>query len=175
MRWEKLFEEIESQSDDARLLERDAEIADHVSAQLAETSWQERLGIGPIDLIVQGHGRVMGTLVRRTGAWLLVRTEMLEFVVNPAQVSAIRAHAPHAIPLSEVEKRVTWVSAMRFLQRQHEDVHVVRADGSVSDGRIRTAGGNYVGILTQSGMNELTPYDAIAILSCQRPHVRRPD
>ena len=167
MRWEKLFAEIEAQSGDVARAERDAEILDRTEGEWAATSWRDRLAPGPISLRVAGLGRIDGSLARITGAWLLLQTDAYEVIVNPDWVSAVSTSASRAKPLSALERRMTWVHAIRMLQREGARIHVVRADGSSVDGTARLAGKDFVEIKTDQSTDEMVPYSMLAAISCR--------
>lgn len=167
MRWEKLFAEIEAHSGDVARAERDFEILDRTEGEWAATSWRDRLSPGPISLGVAGLGRLDSHLVRITGAWLLLQTDNYEVIVNPNWVTAVSTSVSGAKPMSALEQRMTWVHAIRMLQREGSRIHVVRADGSSVDGTVRLAGKDFVEIKTDQRTVEMVPYALLAAISCR--------
>jgi len=167
MRWEKLFAEIEAHAGDLARVERDAEIQDRTEGEWAATSWRDRLAPGPISLRVAGLGRLDGNLTRITGAWLLLQTDHYEVIVNPAWVTAVSPSATGAKQLSVLEQRMTWVHAIRMLQREGSRIHVVRVDGSSVNGTVRLAGKDFVEIQTDQRTAEMVPYAMLAAISCR--------
>lgn len=167
MRWERLFAEIEAQSHDMTLDDRDAEIRDLTEGAWASMSWLERMSPGPVVLTVSGVGRIDGDLVRKTGAWLLVQSPTHEHLVNPAWITSA-SPARSAGPSSVVDQRLDWPAAIRMLQRSADRVRIVRADGSVSDGMAKVAGKDFVELVTDHGIVEMTPYAMLAVIRCRR-------
>lgn len=167
MRWEKLFGEIEAHSGDLARVERDAEIQDRTEGEWAATSWRERLALGTVSLRVAGLGRLDGDLTRMTGAWLLLQTDNHEMIINPDWVVAVSPSATGVKPLSLVEQRMTWVHAIRMLQRERSRIHVVCADGSAVDGTVTLAGKDFVEIQTDQRVAEMVPYATLAAIRCR--------
>src|SRR5262245_6649890 len=103
MRWEELFTDLEGQ---ARALEREelvAEVAERTRGEFGQVSVVTRLRAhvgSPLELDVEGVGRVSGELVRVGPDCLLMDSETggaAEILVVTAAVMSLRTLAPGAV------------------------------------------------------------------------------
>lgn len=151
MRWERLFEDLESQLEAADREAFDAEVADRTRREVALVRITDRLREavgGSIELTVCGAD-ALGGVIRRVGPdWLLLDDGAeRDVVIASAAVLTVRhLPAPIAGPASRgtVQSRLTLGHALRGVARDRAAVTVVLRDGARLDGTIDRVGADFV-------------------------------
>ncbi len=164
MRWDKLFADIEAQVADDALATRDDEVNALVEGEEASRSWHECMPAGHVRLRVCGYGYLDGVVQRLTAQWLLLSHPSFEALVNNLAIAEVVAPASRSRPLSHVDQRASWVVAVRMLQRERSRIHVVARDGSSIGGVVRSAGHNFVEVLTDQDATTMIPYRHISLI-----------
>lgn len=164
MRWDRLFEELEAQAGDLELEERDALVDELRDGEWAETSWRSLLG-GHVVLEVSGSGRVEGQAVLVNEQLIQLRGEHVDHVVDARAVLAISSAEERAAGSSAVVAALGWGHVFRALRREGDSVRVWRTDGHAADGTVSVVGRDFVRLRTESGREQLIPFDVVALVS----------
>lgn len=167
MRWEKLFADLEAQTDEDALVERDALIDDLREGERAATSWQQLCG-GTVSMTVAGFGRVDGHAVSGNAHLLHVQTVRAHLLISPVSVLEIAATGRRADPPSAVAAKLGWPHALRLCRRDQDRITVVRTDSSTRNGVVDEVGKDFVRIRDDVGGTVMIPLTAIAVVSCPR-------
>ncbi|UYM04053.1 hypothetical protein [Solicola gregarius] len=175
MRWDDLFEALESESVALQRETRDADIADRTRSARAQTSWLMRCRGVDLSLRVHGAGVVRGTGVTVTPAWLLLRDGgPSDLVVSTSAVTAVSGLSDSVTELGLSSERMGWTHAWRVLSRDRSDVRITCTDATVVGGVAETVGRDYVALRPYdagrpSGAAAVAvPYAAIATVACPR-------
>lgn len=167
MRWEQLFNELEAQTADIEVQERDALVEELRDGEWAHTSWRSLLG-GAVVLDVLGMGRIHGTAVLVNNHVVQVRTEQAHHVISTAAVVAVISHERRAEPLSVVTSALGWGHVFRALRAEGESVQVCTINGSTTDGTIDVIGADFVRVRDEAGRELVIPFGLIAVVSGRR-------
>lgn len=175
MRWERLFSDLEAEAAELAGQDREAEIADRTRAEVARSSWIDRVraavGIS-VRLRLLGADMVEGTVLQVGADWLLLRAGANDVLVPVHAVVGVEgtpARARVAEPAGKVEAP-TWTAAWRVLARDRAPVRVVRAGGSTVHGVPVRVGADFVELDPALGQEQrdaavggrvLVPYSAI--------------
>jgi hypothetical protein len=152
VRWERLFDDLESQVDAAASEEFGAEVSDRTRREGALLRLADRLACTEgcaIELSVAGAGKLTG-VVRRAGPdWALLDPAVgSEILIATAAVLAVRglagAATPAAVAAGEVESRLDLGYALRGIARDRSPVSVVLRDGSCLQGTIDRVGADFL-------------------------------
>lgn len=167
MRWERLFNELEAQSVDLEMLERDALVDELRDGEWAETSWRSLLG-GAVVLDVQGMGRIEGTVVLVNENIVQLRGSLIDHVASIAAVTSLVASERRAEEPSAVTASLGWGHVFRALRDAGEPVRVRTLAGSTVDGTIEVVGADFVRVREESGRDQMLPFAAVAAVSGRR-------
>jgi hypothetical protein len=99
MRWERLFTELEAEAAELAGQDREAEIADRTRAEVARTTWVDRIraGIGTsVRLRLLGADLVEGTVLQVGTDWLLLRAGANDVLVPVHAVVGVEGAAAGA-------------------------------------------------------------------------------
>src|SRR5829696_10453558 len=136
MRWQQLFDDLQSQFEAEEAAAERAESASRTRAELGAVRLVDRLGgaIGsPVSLDVRGAGRVAGVLVERGSDWLLLEDEqgrdLLVALAGVRGVSGLGRRTAAPDPVHGVRARLDLRRALRGLARDRTTVQVVLDDG----------------------------------------------
>jgi hypothetical protein len=172
--WEKrvldLFDDLEQQAEGLALAERDAAVTELGRAEYAEVELLSRLhaSVGqPVQLHVQGLGKVRGRLERVGAGWCMLAGEPradVQTVVRIAAVMSARGLSPRAVPDSVRGPlaRLGFGSVLRRLAEDPEAVVLVLVDGETRRGVPRRVGADFVEVTGAEGGVELVPFSAVA-------------
>ena len=147
MRWQRLFDDLEAQMEQADQAMLDAEIADRTRREVARVRLADRLraSVGQsLVLRVSGFGPLRGVVEACGPDWVLVTEPAGSEVLVPLRavlsVSGLGARA--AIPGSEgaVEARLGLGYALRRIARDRSTVVVAVTDGSTARGVVDRVG-----------------------------------
>jgi len=167
MRWERLFNELEAQTGDLELQERDALVEELRDGEWADTSWRAFLG-GAVVLDVLGLGRVTGEVVLVNDQVIQLRSERAEHIVSTAAVVAVISSERRCDPPSVVSAALGWGHAFRALRTEAEPVRVCTMTGLTIDGTVDVVGADFVRVREESGRDQTLPYAAVAVVSGRR-------
>ncbi|WP_116452559.1 hypothetical protein [Blastococcus litoris] len=151
MRWQQLFDDLQSQFETEEAAAERAESASRTRAEVGAVRLAERLGgaVGTaVAVDVRGAGRVAGVLVDRGSDWLLVEDDRgRDQLVAVAAVRTVaglgrRTSLPEAA--GGVRARLDLRRALRGLARDRAAVQVVLDDGGTVTGTIDRVGADYV-------------------------------
>jgi hypothetical protein len=147
MRWQRLFDDLEAQVEQADLAALEAEVADRTRREMARVRLADRLrasvgssvvirvsGLGPVAVVVEAAGPdwVLGT--ERLGSEILVP---LRSVLAMTGLGS-RAAAPGSEGV--VEARLGLGFALRRIARDRSTVSVILVDGSAVHGVVERVG-----------------------------------
>ena len=164
MRWERLFAELEAQAGDLELDDRDALVEELRDGDWAETSWRALLG-GHVVLDVLGLGRVEGDVVLANEHIVHLHGERLDHVVSARAVLAVVSSQRRAERSSPVTATLGWGHVFRALRQADDAIRVSRIDGLTVDGAVSVVGRDFVRLRTESGRDQVVPFDAVAVVS----------
>lgn len=151
MRWQQLFDDLQSQFEAEEAAAERAESASRARAEVGAVHLVDRLGgaLGfPLVLRVRGAGQVAGTLVHRGPDWLLLEDELgRELLVAAAAVRTVsglgrRTAVPE--PAAGVRARLDLRRALRGLARDRSSVQLVLDDGATVTGTVDRVGADYL-------------------------------
>ena len=147
MRWQRLFEDLEAQAEQADQAMLDAEVADRTRREIARVRLADRLraSIGTSIVIrVAGFGSLPGVVEAVGPDWILATeragTEVLVPLRAVIGVAGLGSRA--AVPGSEgvVQARLGLGYALRRIARDRSPVVVTLADGSTALGVVDRVG-----------------------------------
>ncbi|TQN41557.1 hypothetical protein FHU33_0926 [Blastococcus colisei] len=151
MRWQQLFDDLQSQFEAEEAAAARAESASRTRAEVGAVRLAERLGgaLGfPLVLGVRGAGQVAGTLVDRGPDWLLLEDEQgreqLVALAAVRTVSGLGRRTAVPEPAEGVRARLDLRWALRGLARDRSSVHLVLDDGAAVTGTVDRVGADYV-------------------------------
>jgi hypothetical protein len=147
VRWELLFEDLESQLETARAADRVAVRADMTRAERATVTLTDRLRAarGRPVVVRLGEGlTVAGELLEVAAQWLLVGAGSRRMLVPVTAIVAIEGLGPHAAPCEgEVMRKLGLGHALRALARDRALVRVV-SHGVEVTGRVDRVGADHL-------------------------------
>ena len=169
MRWEILFDDLQSQLEAAERDLVDAEVMDLAEAEMATIPLVDRLRAAMgrrLRLGVEGLDPVTG-VVRDAGAgWLLIGDPHRQVVVATAAIRTVAPLAEGAPPAGPVGSRLGLGHALRALARAGEPVQVALRDGQRLQGWLVRVGADHVDLhrdATGADLPVLTvPFAALA-------------
>lgn len=164
MRWERLFSELEAQSGDLDMQERDALVDELRDGEWAETTWRSLLG-GNVVVDVLGVGRIAGECVLINQHVLQLKSERTEHVISSNAVVAVISSERRADPSSTVSAALGWGHILRTLRDEGESVRLQAIDGSTFDGTIDVVGADFVRMREESGRAQTVTLAAVAVVS----------
>jgi sRNA-binding regulator protein Hfq len=164
MRWERLFEELEAQSADLELDERDALVDELRDGDWAQTSWRQLLG-GRVVLALRGVERVEGVVGTVNQRLVHLQGEAVDHVVNAAAILTVLSSERRADPTGAVAQALGWGQVLRALRDAGEEVRLRLVDGMSRDGVVQVVGRDFVRLRVGSGHDQLVLLDAIAVVS----------
>ena len=151
MRWDDLFDDLESQLQAAYAADLGGEVADRTRRELGLLRLTDRLrpGVGhPLGLLCEGAGSVTGRLLDLGEDWLLLEEagsrELLVATSAVLGLTGIGARAAVPGREGEVGRRLDLRWALRGLARSRAGVQVVVRDGSVVAGTLDRVGADHV-------------------------------
>ncbi len=150
MRWQQLFDDLQSQFEAEEAAADRAESASRARAEVGAVRLSERLGgaLGfPVALVVRGAGQVGGVLVDLGPDWLLLDDEQgRQQLVALAAVRTVAGLGRRTVaePSGEVRVRLDLRRALRGLVRDRSAVQVVLDDGGTLIGTLDRVGADYV-------------------------------
>ena len=150
MRWEALFEDLESQLDAARAADRVAEVAERTRVERASVTLGDRLRAARgtrVTLRLRDGEAISGELVELADQWVLLAEGSRRWLVPTAAVGWVGGLAWHAVTGGgQVARRLSLGHALRALARDR--VHVrVQAQGVELAGRIDAVGTDHVDVV----------------------------
>lgn len=150
MRWQQLFDDLQSQFEAEEAAAERAESASRARAEVGAVRLVERLGGavgGQLALDVRGPGRITGALVDLGPDWLLLADDAgRDQLVALAAVRAASGLGRRTAPPEpgSVRARMDLRRALRGLARDRAAVQVVLDDGTAVTGTIDRVGADYV-------------------------------
>lgn len=151
VRWERLFEDLEGQYDEAERLEMSAEVADRTRRELARLRLTDRARLATGSVIGVGLGAagvVNGQLLTSGPDWLLLRADAGAECLIPLGsvdwVSGLSAMAADPDSVSVVESRLGLGYALRRVAQERAAVTVVFRDGTHLTGTIDRVAADHV-------------------------------
>lgn len=174
MRWDALFADMELQLAAARVVDRDADVAELTRAERGAVHLVDRLraAVGrPVTVWAQ-HGVLRGRLSDVGPAWLLLEDAGREHLVPLAAVGSVAgAGSASAAPAGEALRRLGLAHALRAVSRDRSVVRVVTSAGAV-DGRIDEVGADHLGVALvhpdsprPTGDVRLVPFESLRVVS----------
>lgn len=144
-----MFDDLEGQFAGRRRAEQDAEVAEQVRAQLAQTTFERRLraAVGrQVEIEVQGSGTVSGRLLRMGADFLLLagRREVLVMREAITAVIDLSAAAQAELGVSEVARRLRLGTALRALAAERVFVELGLRVGTRYAGTPSRVGADFV-------------------------------
>jgi hypothetical protein len=164
VRWDRLFEELEAQSADLELDERDALVDELRDGDWAQTSWRDLLG-GRVVLSVRGAERLEGIVALANQHLVHLRGDSIDHVVSAGAVLAVHASERRADPTTAVDRAWGWSHVFRALRDAGEEIRVRHVDGTSRDGVVAVVGGDFVRLRLASGRDQVLPFDGISVVS----------
>ena len=157
MRWQQLFEDLQSQFEAEELAAERAESASRTRAEVGAVRLGERLAGArgsSLVLAVRGAGNVTGTLVDQGVDWLLLEDgQGRELLVAMAAVRAVGGLGRRtALPEPDgVRSRLDLRWALRGLARDRSAVQLLLDDGGTLTGTLDRIGADFVEIAEHPG------------------------
>lgn len=154
MRWESLFDDLESQFEHASRTAEAEEVFDLAEAELAQVSLMDRLRARhgqPVTLRLHDGSDVHGTVVDAAVQWLLLADGGRRVLVPATAVAAARPLGGAAPEAPVVERRLRLTHVLRALSR--EEAAVV----------VRTTAGDYRGRLVRVAADHVDLDDGVTI------------
>jgi hypothetical protein len=154
MRWEQLFEDLESRLEQLSQAERDAEIADRTRAELARVSMLDRLraSIGLIITCELSDGVVARGRLDRVGADCVLLTQAHSEIVVPISaivlLDGVDEKAVSAEVAGRVVSRLGLTAILRSLARDRSTVRLRLWPGRVLVGTVQRVGSDFLQLAT---------------------------
>jgi hypothetical protein len=150
MRWEQLFEDLESQLEQLSLAERDAEIADRTRAELARVSMLDRLraSVGGTVICWLGDGVVVRGCLNRVGAdFILLNQARGETVVPLTAIVLLEGLGEGAVSADvagRVVSRLGLTAVLRSLARDRSAVRLCVGVDRALVGTVQRVGSDFL-------------------------------
>lgn len=152
MRWERLFEDLESRFDSDPRLDTELEVADRTRRERALIALHGRLlsNVGQTEVAVRLAGgatavTTVGTIIDVGPDWLLLaETPRQSVLVSLAAVRGVVGLRSGAQEATLVGRRFTLGAALRGISRDRAGVHVSDVDGRVLTGTIDAVGSDHI-------------------------------
>ena len=151
MRWQQLFDDLQSQFEEEEAAAERAESASRTRAEVGAVHLAERLAgaLGsPLSLDVRGAGRVAGVLLDRGPDWLLLADDQgrdqLVALAAVRSVAGLGRRTAVPEPADGVRARLGLRRALRGLVRDRAVVQVILDDGGIVTGTLDRVGADYV-------------------------------
>ena len=151
MRWQQLFDDLQSQFEAEEAAAERAESASRARAEMGAVRLAERLGgaLGcRLTLGVRGAGQVAGVLVDRGPDWLLLEDgqgrEQLVALAAVRSVAGLGRRTAVPEPAGGVRARLDLRRALRGLARDRSAVQIVLDDGGTLMGTLDRIGADFV-------------------------------
>ena len=150
MRWEQLFEDLESQLEQLSLAERDAEIADRTRAELARVSTLDRLraSVGRTITCSLSDGAVVRGRLNRVGAdFVLVTRAHGEIVVPLSAMVLLEGLCEGAVSedvAGRVVSRLGLTTVLRSLARDRSTLQLRVGAGRGLVGTVQRVGSDFL-------------------------------
>jgi len=151
MRWQQLFEDLQSQFEAEEAAAERTESASRARAEMGAVRLAERLGgaLGcRLTLGVRGAGQVAGVLVDRGPDWLLLEDgqgrEQLVALAAVRSVAGLGRRTAVPEPAGGVRARLDLRRALRGLARDRSAVQIVLDDGGTLMGTLDRIGADFV-------------------------------
>lgn len=147
MRWERLFEDLETQLRAEELRELHAEVADRTRRERALLGLHERLvaqiGATPVLVKVAGSGALRGTVADVGADWMLLEERPDHPCLVPfSAIRTVTGLRGRAVPASAVAKGFSFGAALRAISRDRAVVEVVDLQADRTTGTIDAVGGD---------------------------------
>ncbi len=172
MRWETLFEDLESQLEAVHAADRAAEVAERTRTERASVTLDARFRAARgsrLVLRLRDGETVSGELVDLAHQWLLLADGARRLLVPTAAVGWVGGLGRHAATGGgQVMRRLTMGHALRALARDR--VHVrIQARGVELVGRLDAVGADHVDVLAvpeggRIGSVWTVPFDALDVI-----------
>jgi hypothetical protein len=186
VRWQRLFEDLESQAAALAAAELRGEVAERTRIEVGQLSLAQRLhaalGRREVALRLLGGQTVSGSAVRWGGDWLLLAGAEEVLVRHRAVVAAsgLPARATALGGIDAVTSRLTLRSALRAIARDRSRVIVSLVDGSQATGTPERVGSDWLDLalhdadqaprLSEVGMRWAIPIEALSAVRRPNPH-----
>ncbi|SNR74294.1 hypothetical protein [Blastococcus mobilis] len=151
MRWQQLFEDLQSQFEAEQAAGERAESASRTRTEMGAVHLGQRLGgaLGfSLTLGVRGAGPVAGVLVDQGPDWLLLEDgqgrEQLVALAAVGTVAGLGRRTTVPEPVDGVRARLDLRRALRGLARDRRVVQVVLDDGGTLTGTLDRVGADFV-------------------------------
>jgi hypothetical protein len=151
MRWQQLFDDLQSQFEAEEAAAGRAEDASRSRVEVGGVHLLERLGgvLGlPVVLGVRGAGQVAGTLLHRGADWLLLEDaqgrDLLVALGAVRTVGGLGRRTAPAEPAGGVRARLDLRRALRGLARDRSTVQLLLDDGTTLTGTVDRVGADHV-------------------------------
>lgn len=151
VRWDRLFDDIETQLDADEQAELRGEVDERTRLEVARIGLFDRLRQAtgrPVELTVAGLGRVEGVLDRVGPDWLVVEpapmTSMLVTGAGLLAVGALPLAAMAADATGRIDARIDVRHVLRALARDRAALTIGLADGSTRTGTVDRVGADFV-------------------------------
>ena len=161
MRWERLFEDLEAEADEASRAERNDEVADRTWREVGRQQLTDRLRAAAgreIVVRVSGAGAVRGSVASTGNGWVLVDeisgTQTLVPTRHVIAVGGLGRKA--AVPGSEgrVGARLGLSYALRGISRDRVRVILALVDGGTLTGIIARVGADFLDLAPAEGADQ---------------------
>ncbi|OIQ72954.1 hypothetical protein GALL_454120 [mine drainage metagenome] len=172
VRWEALFEDLESQLDAAHAANRAVEVAERTRTERASVTLGDRFRAARgsrVSLRLRDGEAVSGDLVDLAQQWLLLADGPRQLLVPTAAVGWVGGLGMHATTGGGlVVRRLTMGHVLRALARDR--VHVrVQAHGVELAGRLDAVGADHVDVVVvpeggRAGSVWAVPFDALDVI-----------
>jgi hypothetical protein len=155
MRWERLFDDLETMLAEEERRELDAEVADRTRRERAQVDLLERLAAarhtGVLQLQVTGLGALGGAVLDVGADWLLLgMTPERGALVPFAAVTSVVGLAGRTAPAGAVARGFTLGAALRAVSRDRAAVTVVDVLGRRTTGTIDAVGADWLDLAEHS-------------------------
>jgi hypothetical protein len=173
MRWQRLFEDLEAQAEQAEQSALDSEVADRTRREMARIRLADRfraglgqtatinvLGLGPLQAVVQAVGPDWLLVTERPGS---------ETLVPRGSLTSVSGLGPQAtVPGSEgrVAARLGIAFMLRGIARDRHTVSVLLVDGSASVGTVQRVGADFFELAEHDETEARRPGTAPAAARC---------
>jgi hypothetical protein len=151
MRWQQLFDDLESQFETEEAAAERAEAASRVRAEVGAVRLAERLAGArgfPVGLGLGGAGQVTGVLAGSGPDWVLLEDdrgrEQLVALAAVRTVAGLGRRTAVPEPAGAVRARLDLRRALRGLARDRSAVQLVLDDGGTLTGTVDRVGADYV-------------------------------
>ncbi|TGO04050.1 hypothetical protein [Serinibacter arcticus] len=162
MRWQELFDDLESQAEAEDRWREEEEVAELGEAERGRILLADRLRgcVGHRLVVGVDGGSHTGTVIEATRSWCVLRTDVRDVLVPSGAIRWVDGAGRTAPDPGAAESRLSLAHVLRRLASQEVPVRVVVAGRTVV-GRVEAVGLDHLEVAQDDGTTIAVPFPAV--------------